>query len=135
MEQTTYYKLNLPSGEDYYNIEHQNENMRALDDALETRICAGVYTGDGEEERVISLPRTPKFVLIAREGSRIEHSDSYYGGLAVAGSPARTINHEYVYLEVVEGGFRLTHRPDIEGDGFTHIRINTAGDTYHYLWG
>ena len=132
MEQTTNYKLNLPSGEDYYNIEHQNENMRAIDTALSARIGAGSFVGDGESERFIPLPRTPSFVLLVREGSRFDSENARYGGLAVAGSPAVAAGR--AYLTVEEGGFRLAHIPDAFS-GLNTVHTNSTGETYHYLWG
>ncbi len=131
MNQTTNYSLNLPSGEDYYSIEHQNENMRALDTAVFERVGAGRYVGNGEEERTISLPRTPRFVLILREGSRMQDESVHYGGLAVEGAPAVAVGYEYIKL--TENGFTLRHLPRI--DAFTSLNVNTDGVAYHYLWG
>lgn len=133
MEKTTHYNLNLPSGEDYYNIEHQNENMRRLDNALDARVGAGCYTGDGEEERTFFLPRTPRFVLLMLEGSRMQTNNARYGGLAVTGSPA--VANGRVYLELVEGGFTVTHLPTAFDASLSSVNTNSEGVVYHYLWG
>lgn len=133
MERTTHYKLNLPGGEDYYNIEHHNENMRRLDNALDARVGAGSYTGDGEEERTFFLPRTPRFVLLLREGSRMQTENARYGGLAVTGSPA--VAGERVYLEITEGGFTVTHLPYAFDDSLSSVSTNSEGVVYNYLWG
>ncbi|MBQ3055441.1 MAG: hypothetical protein IJC88_04980 [Oscillospiraceae bacterium] len=133
MEQTTYYKLNLPSGEDYYNIEHQNENLRTLDAALFGRIGAGSYVGDGESERFIPLPRTPSFVLVMRSGSQFASENRRYGGMALEESPA--IANGVAYLTVEEGGFRLKHVEDVFDGSLATMHVNSTGETYHYLWG
>ena len=133
MEQTTNYNLQLPSGEDYYNIEQQNSNLRILDRELASRIGAGSYIGDGESERFIPLERTPSFVLLVREGSRFNIDNARYGGLAIAGSPAVAGGREYLTVE--EGGFRLHHVPNVFDSSQTTMEINSTGEPYFYLWG
>ena len=132
MEQTAYYKLNLPSGEDYFNIAHQNENMERLDTALAARIGVGSFVGNGERERHISLSRAPSFVLLLREGSRIQSDGARLGGLAVKYAPATA--GDVAYLTLTDTGFSLTHLPDtFDGENSTHA--NSDGVTYLYLWG
>lgn len=134
-EQTTNYGLKCPLETDYYNIEDQNENMRKIDDAIASAVNVGVYVGDGAEERVISLPRTPKFVLVLnngyglRSGENITHVS---GGLAIAGNPAHAAD-DYIIIE--EGGFRLRSLGQNGSSNYIRVNVNTTGSNYFYLWG
>ncbi len=134
-ETTQNYNLTCPAGTDYYNIAVQNENMQKIDRALAESINVGAYVGDGETERVINLSRTPKFVLVIRNGSEMDFRSEntfHAGGLAITGHPAQ---HADVFIEIVEGGFRVMHYPDGRSDSQIKLCMNTTGSCYSYIWG
>ena len=134
-EATQNYNLTCPSETDYYNIEVQNENMRKLDAALASCINVGMYVGDGEAVQTVSLPRTPKFVLVMRNGSLISLSDDgtyQYGGLAITGYPAFRAD---ACVEITEGGFTVTHLTSGGSDPHVRLCLNTVGERYSYIWG
>ena len=125
-ETTMNYGLKCPAETDYYNVEDHNENMRKIDDAIGSRISTGVYTGNGEDEIFIPLPRKPKFVLVLRRGASLHYNSYIVGGLALENHPA----HEGIdYLIIEEGGFRVRH------DDSKAITTNRAGMEFFYLWG
>lgn len=134
-ETTQNYNLTCPAAEDYYSVAVQNENMQKIDRALAESINVGAYVGDGETERVIPLSRTPKFVLVMRNGSEMDfraENTFHTGGLAITGHPAQ---HADVYIEIVEGGFRVLHYPEGNSSSAVRISMNTTGSRYSYIWG
>ncbi len=106
--------------------EEFNENFAKLD--VSTRLFFGSYTGDGAAERLISLPITPKAVLLfTQEGNTGQDSSSHpiYGGLALPDQPIMLSN--LWGLRIVEGGFEVQ-------DNFSRqVCCNYEGKTYHYL--
>lgn len=134
-EKTEYLGLTLPKSEDYYNIEVQNQNMEKLDAAISGAINVGAYIGDGSDERFIELPRTPKFVLVIREGSNLSFDDGYpyiFGGLAITDFPANS-GEDYIIIE--ENGFRIKELPDGKPPYYSFYRVNLASMRYSYIWG
>jgi len=134
-EITKNYGLKCPSDTDYYNIEDHNGNMRIIDDAIASAVNVGMYVGDGETERFISLPRTPKFVLILQNGNKLRENGNttkVYGGLAVGDQPAFAAD---AYIIIEEGGFRLRHLNGAGSNSSVYVQINTTDSNYFYLWG
>lgn len=127
--------LTLPKAEEYYNIEIQNTNMERLDEAVGTAVNVGAYIGDGETERFISLPRTPKFVLVFREGRTVAMYDGFeylFGGLAITDYPA---NAGRDYLIIEENGFRVVDIPSGLAPNYATANLNLSEVRYSYLWG
>ena len=134
-EFTKNYGLTCPESTDYYNIEDQNGNMRIIDEAISATVNTGVYVGDGEVERKITLPRTPKFVLVLQNGYGLRNGDSIahvFGGLAIAENPAHA-GDDYIIIE--EGGFRLRNLGSEGSSKVIRVEINSTGVNYFYLWG
>ena len=115
---TENYKLHIWEAEDDFLREEFNENFALLDTSV--RMVTGAYTGDGAAQRVIDLGLTPLAVLVFHSMSAFDDRK----GLAMPGHPCRDIGsgHE-IYLEVVEGVFRLTKAGGCD--------LN--GHEYHYL--
>ena len=115
----------------------------SADDALDTRMTAvetqkceiyfGSYTGDGTQNRVISLGFTPKAVLLLTNTGMTYYDRHYYGGLAFDGSPVTVLINQtdYDVLKIVENGFQVTdyYYPN----SYTGAESNSNGDTYFYL--
>ena len=125
---TEKYKLHTwEPGDDFLRSEF-NTNFAALDASV--RMVTGVYTGDGEAQRVIDLGLTPLAVLLVtqdgviRSGSNTSYT---YGGLALPQRPARTPDNKPA-VEIVENGFRVGSR--LQGN---YIWTNWGADTYHYI--
>ena len=93
-------------------------------------IAAGSYTGDGTENRVISLGRTPKAVLVMENGGKmyLPNSHATYGGLAVTGSPIIYQYDTQQAVAVVTNGFRVT-----VGGEYTCLTTNVSGTVYNYI--
>lgn len=103
------------------------------------KIGYGTYIGDSPDTeitavRTIQLPVTPKWVLVTAEDGRTTDYEQngfyYYGGLALAGSPAKTTTGTSVYsVEIVENGFK------VRCYSYNRTRSNLSGTTYHYIYG
>ena len=117
---------------------NQKASQSALTAAIATipKVAAGTYTGDGTENRVISVGFTPKAVLVMNQWGMAYYSDLsgryYRGGLAVQGSPS-TMNQEdgddFACIAVVSGGFQVT----VFEYKTTHCQVNQSGVRFHYL--
>ena len=94
-----------------------NSRLTALEGRVE--VIVGSYTGDGQENRTISLGFTPKAVLVEfRNGARFSSGISY-GGLALPDAPSGGV-------QIVTGGFQVYYYANN-----THTNCN--GDLYRYL--
>ncbi len=110
--------------------EEFNENFAKLD--VSTRLFFGSYTGDGAAERLISLPITPKAVLLfTRDGKVNIQYGNYrltYGGMALPGCPVYADNSKIdIALEVTTSGFTAHHSDS------SSCRCNKTSIVYHYL--
>ena len=111
-------------------------SQSALDALARTvpRYAAGAYTGDGTQTRIITLPFTPKAVLVCTSYGKIykEHNTvlRYHGGLAVTDSPAVTNDGDMELVSVQSGGFQVHCDPS---DSRTYINTNVEGEVYHYI--
>ena len=105
--------------------EEFNENFAKLD--VSTRLFFGSYTGDGAAERLISLPITPKAVLVVGASGYMQASSGPYGGLAIAGSPVTNSANGggAVAIEITDSGF-VTHNG-------VSVNANSSGWLYHYI--
>ena len=128
MQQTEKYKLNLIEMSDTFSPEPLNENMEALEAALDAeaaarksgdsamssrvttlearKIATGTYTGNGTADQTIYIGFTPKVVMI-QPGI----DNGLYLGITGGSS----------YITPVSGGFKLTE---------SHVRVN--GRPYYY---
>ena len=79
---TQNYTLHSWSLSDDFQLSEINQNFAALDAALapKVEIIVGAYKGDGNNNRLISLGRTPVAVHIERAGGQRD-LNSCYGGL------------------------------------------------------
>lgn len=105
--------------------------------ATKCEVYIGTYTGDGSEERTISLGFTPKAVLVmSAEGySAYWHNYTryYYGGLATSSFPLQYTYGitTYPILQVINGGFKVFSSSTGDGNGFVYT--NEAGVFQTYL--
>ena len=107
----------------------------ALQSSLQQKCEAyfGTYTGDGTENRVISLGFTPKAVLLLTSDGMTHFDGHYYGGLSITNGPIiLSINGiDYYVLKIVDNGFQVTdfyHSP-----GHVGAESNATGHVYFYL--
>ena len=117
-----------------------NQDNAKIDAALAgiPKIAWGSYTGDGAETRTISLPFTPKALLVIRnDGCTYTsiHNNSgefllFVGGLAVEGSPVTTSGHNSV--AIVENGFQVAQY-DVPGLETLRLYANWTNSVYNYL--
>ena len=109
--------------------EEFNENFAKLD--VSTRLFFGSYTGDGAAERLISLPITPKAVLVVTHTGDTKSTSGTYGGLALVGAPvkAQYQSHYLPAVEIVEGGFQVGRITE----GNVRVDSNVISLEYHYL--
>ena len=145
---TTNYNLHSWFPEDDFLRTEMNENFTKLDTLLKNetaalsaalgqkaRVTVGSYTGDGALDRTISLPFTPKAVLLFNQEGMTYYSNTYIGGLAVEGVPCRFrlgAGAYYEILGIVPGGFRV-HYQSWSGSPTTRRNSNENGGTYLYL--
>ena len=98
----------------------------------------GTYTGDGTVKRLISLPFTPRAVLLVDEtGMMSDDIKGTCGGLAVGGAGltaynssgtyARTWNNNYTCLMITTNGFYVNYNSSQK------VRTNTSGVSYRYI--
>ena len=74
------------------------QSVQALANSKCTFAC-GKYTGDGAASRFISLGFTPTLVMVTNQKDEIYEGGSYYyGGIAIAGMPAESV-------EITTNGF------------------------------
>lgn len=85
-------------------------------------IYCGTYTGDGTEQREISLGFSPKAVLVLYAGYQMGGVE-VTGGLALAGVPLSTVNSNCV--EVTNTGFKVF--------AVSYAATNTVNQKYVYL--
>ena len=101
-----------------------DSRFTAVDSSIRTlearpEAVVGTYTGDGAENRVISLGVTPKLVLVEfPDGTRNRR-----GGMAIAGAPM--IYSGDIGIEIVDGGFRVTI--------VNYVEMNVLDAKYYYL--
>lgn len=110
-----------------------DSSMQSQISALSTTKCevyCGFYTGDGTENRTISLSKTPRAVLVMTNGGEmyLANSNATYGGLAVTDSP---VIYQYDYqqaVKIVSNGFEVTI-----GGSYNCLKTNVSGTIYHYI--
>ncbi len=73
--------------------------------AQKCEILLGTYTGDGAENRLISLGFTPKAVLVFDSNGRTLCDRNYCGGLAIPEHPVA--NGNLMVLKIEKNGFRV----------------------------
>ena len=81
--------------------------------AAKCEVYIGTYTGDGREERTISLGFTPKAVLLFNEHGQVHDTDDgfnkVYGGLCLQDHPVQYIVNQEPFLisGIVNNGFQV----------------------------
>lgn len=110
-----------------------DSSMQSQISALSTTKCevyCGFYTGDGTENRVISLGRTPKAVLVMENSGMMYTANSHgtYGGLAVTGSPVIYQYDTQQAVSIVTNGFQVTH-----GGQYNCLMSNVSDTVYNYI--
>ena len=117
-------------------LEELDGRISAADTSIQqitadlTKITFGRYTGDGTERRVISLGFTPQAVLLVTSFGSMYQTDTlnnYWGGLALAGAPAKAGSQ--TVLEIVQNGFRVYCTFEDEN----YVRTNTIEESYYYI--
>lgn len=108
-------------GDDFLRAEI-NENFTKLDAALSGLLIAGAYTGDGTQNRAVSLGFTPKAVFLITSEGKIASGAYSYGGLALPDQPCEAFS-------ISEGGFSVRY---YSGSGYV-IYSNGSGEKYYYL--
>lgn len=128
--------------------ESEQSTRASTDSALDARLSAaetallskcevyiGTYSGNGAEQRTISLGFTPKAVLLmSSDGSafyRHNYTNYLYGGLATPASPVTCTFDDvsHTALDIVTGGFRVYRFSHTDG----YINTNYSGTNFVYL--
>ena len=88
----------------------------------------GYYIGDGTQNRIIPLGKTPKTVIVMSNMGKMYLSDENgtYGGIATVDSPVLYSNEKAV--EIVTNGFRVTF-----GGPYYCLRTNLNETVYNYI--
>ena len=110
-----------------------DSSMQSQISALSTTKCevyCGFYTGDGTENRTISLSKTPRAVLVMTNSGMMYTSSSHgtYGGLAVTGSPVIYQSDTQQAVSIVSNGFQVTH-----GGQYNCLMTNVSDTVYNYI--
>ena len=147
MQHTDKYKLNLIETSDAFSPDALNENTRKVEDVLaaqaaaeaaarETadgaldqrltvlegrRLVVGTYTGNGDTAgQIIDLGFTPAAVLLGKDGKGLYLLTPDNPGLYPMLPP---------YLQIVEGGFRVTYNQTSYADG----GWNLGNQKYYFI--
>ena len=147
MQHTDKYKLNLIETSDAFSPDALNENTRKVEDVLaaqaaaeaaarETadgaldqrltvlegrRLVVGTYTGNGDTAgQIIDLGFTPAAVLLGKDGKGLYLLTPDNPGLYPMVPP---------YLQIVEGGFRVTYNQTSYADG----GWNLGNQKYYFI--
>ncbi len=99
------------------------------------KLVAGSFTGDGAESRVVSLPFTPKAVLLFSahgQTTQVDGHTTYCGGLALTGAPVTTAATKRVVLAVVTRGFQVGCFT-ASSSWNDYIFTNQNNTSYYYL--
>ena len=138
MTKTTNYQLNQWAKSDRIMMDDFNADNQKIDAALKAnadampRILHGSYTGDGADTRTISLPFTPKAVLITTADGQmcsVQSSHTYLrGGIALQEKPAA--HNSAIFISVVTDGFQVYKaQPGTN----LHTETNTKNTEYVYI--
>lgn len=123
---TQHYKLHQWESTDNFLRTDFNEDLEKIDTAIHAAdqedYIAGTYTGDGAEERVITLGFTPSAVLFERENGTRGTTGGATGGLAM---PGFTLGSN---AEITEGGFTVYNSSIAYG-----ADQNQKNNVYRYL--
>lgn len=123
---TQHYKLHQWESTDSFLRTDFNEDLEKIDTAIHAAdqedYIAGTYTGDGAEERVITLGFTPSAVLFERENGTRGTTGGATGGLAM---PGFTLGSN---AEITEGGFTVYNSSIAYG-----ADQNQKNNVYRYL--
>ncbi|MGI6031711.1 MAG: hypothetical protein ACOX7F_09460 [Eubacteriales bacterium] len=133
MNQTTHFGWKLPQLNDPVDITVLNSNFSAMDNTLyHTVYVSGSYSGDGQENRTISLGFTPHALLLINEGGRTSLNENgsewIYGGLVLPDCPM--VYSGRTYLEIVSGGFALHQHPN---QSSCYGYLNSSGKNFYYM--
>ena len=98
--------------------------------AAKCEVYIGSYTGDGTENRIIVLGRTPKAVLVMERGGKmfLANSNNTFGGLATANSPVIYWADNPPAVAVDTNGFRVSF-----GGSHNCLATNKANTIYNYI--
>lgn len=148
---TAFLGLNKWLGSDKPKMEDFNSDNQKIDNAIKahqedpnlhltpqqkdwvaTPFILGSYVGNGQEERMIELGFTPRFlVVLGHEMSPFEysaymvHTNQF---MAVACGDGFTLG-----ISLAEGGFVVYLNKAGPSDGTTSVQMNVTGVTYHYF--
>lgn len=104
------------------------------------KIAVGTYTGDGKENKTISVGFTPKAVLVISQYGQVFTLDGgtynkHYGGLAVTGSSVLSSmaysGTRKVVAEITTNGFIVHYATT--ASGHVNALSNTSGAVFHYI--
>lgn len=124
MTHTTRHSLPQWSKDDRIQMADFNNAMATLDAAV-PKIVTGTYNGNGTASQTISLPFTPKAVLVVDSMGKMCIADSYYfayGGLAVTGANSSAVS-------ITTNGFIASYNTSTNPRQYT----NNSNATYFYL--
>ena len=101
--------------------------------AQKCEVYFGTYTGDGTENRIISLGFTPIAVLLLKADGRTYYDRHYYGGLAFTDNPVTVSisQSNYDVVKIVANGFQVTYY--YHPNSSSGAESNASGETYFYL--
>ena len=123
---TQHYQLHQWESTDNFLRTDFNEDLEKIDTAIHAAgqedYIAGTYTGDGAEERVITLGFTPSVILFERNDGTRGTTGGATGGLAM---PGFTLGSN---AEITEGGFTVYNSSIAYG-----ADQNQKNNVYRYL--
>lgn len=93
-------------------------------------ILSGSYSGNGTENRFISLGRTPKAVLVMTNCGimYLDNIQGTMGGLAATNSPVVMQGVSQPAVKIVTNGFQVTY-----GGQYNCLQTNASGEVYNYI--
>ena len=154
MTKTTNYQLNQWAKSDRIMMDDFNADNQKIDAALKAvadggaKLAVGTYNGNDETSQTITLPFTPKAVLICPMEKNMQEKfyDEYYlyGGMLAPGhalyqdlrhSSAQTVYDTVLAAEVTDHGF--TVYANVDDVGYSNLKyfnyMNKRNFTFRYL--
>lgn len=149
MQYTETYRLNLMEGSDTFSPQPINDNMEAIEGALETlaggqlRIAAGSYTGSGacgqDSPNTLTFDFQPKVVLIDASAQSGYAAFPYlWGGeclpvLNAYQNSSGEFSHLYSSNTVTVDGNTMSWYAAGFTSGGEHVQLNASGRVYRYV--
>ena len=111
-----------------WEITYTTSNKPTPEEIGATKVITGTYTGDLNASKFIDLGVTPKAVLVILNGSELELTNAYTGGLAITERAAvwTNMDGEQPIVKIVTNGFQVFNDNAWSGS-------NSSTHTYNYV--